>query len=223
MKAGYLIKHLTGTIVFFLILFLSAGRLNYWQGWVYAGTGIFMGLLSYTFLRIDAGLLAERSKPGEGTKQWDKVILGLAFISAVASYITAGLDSGRCHWSPEFPLTVSLAGALLVFTGQLIFLIAQKQNKFFASTVRIQSDRGQTVCDTGLYKIVRHPGYLGTLLQFIGFPLLTGSLWSIIPVMFSAVLFIVRTAMEDRTLLRELKGYREYAAGTRYRIIPYVW
>jgi protein-S-isoprenylcysteine O-methyltransferase Ste14 len=223
MKTSYFIKHVTGTFIFFLIMFISAGRLNYWQGLIYMIIGLIMFLLSYTVLRIDSELLTERSKPGEGTKKWDKLLLGLSFPAAIATYIIAGLDSGRYHWSPNFHFSICLLGIILTILGQLLFLIAQKQNNFFSSTVRIQTDREHTVCETGLYKVVRHPAYLGTIIQFIGFPLLIGSLWSIIPISFSIILFIIRTYMEDKTLKNELRGYLEYSYKTRYKIIPYIW
>ncbi len=223
MILSYPIKHFIGTFIFFIVLFISAGRLNFWQGWIYASIGFFMFLISSTFLRIDSGFLKEIPKTGKGTKRWDKLILGLAFIPAIASQITAGLDSGRYHWSPSFSWSFYLIGAALIFSGQLLYLVAQKQNKFFESTVRIQTERGHTVCDSGVYKIIRHPAYLGIILQFIGFPLLLGSLWSIIPIMFSIILFIIRTNLEDRTLLKELKGYREYTTKTKYKVIPYFW
>jgi protein-S-isoprenylcysteine O-methyltransferase Ste14 len=223
MKTSYLIKHFAGTLVFFSMLFVSACKIDYWQGWVYVIIGLTMGVLNYTALRIDADLLEERSKPGEGTKQWDKMILGLSFLTTISMYIVAGLDSGRYHWSPDFHWSVYLVGAILTATGQLLFLIAQKQNKFFSSTVRIQTDREHTVCETGLYKVVRHPAYMGSIIQSIGFPLLLGSLWSILPISFSIILFVTRTNLEDKTLKNELKGYTDYCKKTRYRLIPYIW
>jgi len=223
MKTNYLIKHVTGTLLFFSILFISAGRIYYWQGLVYLMIGLVMVLLNYTVLRIDAELLKERSKPGEGTKNWDKAILGLSFLMTISMYITAGLDSGRYHWSPDFHWSLYLLGIILTIAGQLLFLIAQKQNKFFSSTVRIQTNREHVVCETGLYKIVRHPAYLGSIIQALGFPILFGSLWSIIPIGLLIILFITRTYLEDQTLKNELKGYPEYADKTRYKIIPYVW
>lgn len=223
MKAGYLIKHLSGTLVFFLVLFVSAGRLDYWQGWVYLAIGLVMFFLSYTVLRPDPGLMDERSKAGEGAKKWDKTILGLSFLTTIAMYIIAGLDSGRYRWSPDFHRSLYVAGAVLTASGQLLFLIAQKQNKFFSSIMRIQTDRGHTVCETGLYRAVRHPAYLGSVIQATGFPLLMGSLWSIIPAGLLIILSVARTWLEDETLKKELKGYSEYAQKTRYKLIPYVW
>lgn len=182
-----------------------------------------MGTLNYTILKPDPELLSERSKPGEGSKKWDKIILGLSLIITIAMYTLAGLDSGRYQWSPDFHWSLYLTGIFLTASGQLLFLIAQKQNLFFSSTVRIQTDRDHTVCDTGLYKIVRHPAYLGSVIQSMGFPLLFGSLWSVIPVVLLIVLHIIRTYLEDKTLKEELRGYFQYSLNTRYKIIPYVW
>ena len=223
MKTSYLIRHFFGTIIFFAVIFVSAGRIDYPQGLIYVSVGLIMAILNYTVLRIDSELLKERSKPGEGTKTWDKAILGLSFLVTISMYIIAGLDSGRFHWSPDFHWSLCLLGIILTASGQLLFLIAQKQNRFFSSTVRIQTDREHVVCDTGLYKTVRHPAYLGSIIQAAGFPLLFGSLWSIIPVSVLITLFIIRTALEDRTLRNELKGYPEYSDKTRYKIIPFIW
>jgi protein-S-isoprenylcysteine O-methyltransferase Ste14 len=223
MKTSYLIKQLIGTFVFFAILFISAGRIDYWQGLVYVAIGLVMFLLNQTLLRVDAELLNERSKPGEGTKKWDKAILGLSLLVTILMYTTAGLDSGRYRWSPDFHWSVCLLGGILTIAGQLLFLIAQKENEFFSSTVRIQTDRGHTVCETGLYRIVRHPAYLGSIIQSLGFPLLLGSLWSLIPITLSIALLITRTGLEDKTLRNELKGYLEYSDKTRFKLIPYVW
>jgi protein-S-isoprenylcysteine O-methyltransferase Ste14 len=223
LKTNYLIKQVSGTCLFFAILFVSAGRIAYWQGLIYVSIGFIMFLLNYTVLRIDPELLEERSKPGEDTKKWDNTILGLSFLVTISMYIIAGLDSGRYHWSPDFHWSIYLLGSILTASGQLLFLIAQKQNNFFSSTVRIQTNREHIVCETGLYKFVRHPAYLGSMIQALGFPLLFGSLWSIIPICLLIILFITRTNLEDKTLKNELKGYPEYAHKTRYKIIPYIW
>jgi len=223
MKTSYILKHFIGTFIFFLILFFSAGKIDYWQGLIYVTIGLIMCTLNYTVLKPDSDLLTERTKPGEGSKKWDKILLGLSFLITITMYTLAGLDSGRYHWSPNFHWSLSLIGIFLTASGQLLFLLAQKQNKFFSSTVRIQTDRDHAVCDIGLYKIVRHPAYLGSIIQLLGFPLLFGSLWSILPVGLLIVLHVTRTYLEDKTLKEELSGYLEYSLNTRYKIIPYVW
>ena len=223
MKTGYLIKHFSGTFIFFAIIFLGAGRIDYWQGLIYVSIGLIMSILNYTALRIDPELLKERSRPGEGTKRWDKIILGFSFLVTISMYLIAGLDSGRFQWSPHFHWSLYLLGIIFTIAGQLLFLIAQKQNRFFSSTVRIQAEREHIVCDTGLYKIVRHPAYLGSIIQASGFPLLFGSLWSLIPVCVLIILLMARTNLEDTTLKNELKGYPEYSRKTRYKIFPGIW
>lgn len=227
MRTNYLIKLFFGSFlyfIFYVILFVCAGRLNYWQGLVYVLIGLIMYvLLKYTDLRIDSELLKERSKIGENTKDWDKIILGLILFVKISMCIVAGLDSGRYYWSPDFHWSIYLLGIILIVSGQLIFLIAQKQNRFFSSTVRIQADRQHVVCESGLYKIVRHPAYMSSVIESLGFPLLLGSLWSVIPICVLIILLFVRTNLEDRTLKNELKGYLEYSAKTRHKIIPYVW
>jgi protein-S-isoprenylcysteine O-methyltransferase Ste14 len=223
LKTSYIIKHLTGSLFFLFILFITAGRIDYWQGWIYVAIGLIMFTLNYTVLKPDFELLVERAKPGEGAKKWDKLLLLSSFLMTIAMYTVAGLDSGRCHWSPDFHLSLCLLGIILTAGGQLLFLFAQKQNRFFSSTVRIQADREHTVCETGLYSIVRHPAYAGSMIQLIGFPLLLGSLWSIIPVSMSIILHIIRTYLEDKTLMKELKGYPEYSNKTRYKIMPCIW
>jgi protein-S-isoprenylcysteine O-methyltransferase Ste14 len=223
MKTSLFIKQAFGTLLFYAIIFVSAGSIFYWQGWTYVIIGFFMIILNFTAFKLDSGLLKERSKPGEGAKAWDKLILGLSFLVTIIIYLIAGLDSGRFHWSPDYHWSVYLLGIILTIAGQLLFLIAQKQNKFFSSTVRIQTDRGHTVCESGLYKVVRHPAYLGLIIQTIGFPFLFGSLWSIIPVSISIGLLLTRTHMEDKTLKNELKGYIEYSGKTRYKLVPYIW
>jgi protein-S-isoprenylcysteine O-methyltransferase Ste14 len=216
-------RHLLATLFFFSIIFISAGRLDYWQGWVYVVVGLLMFILSHSVFRIDEELMVERSKPGENTKNWDKKILGLLFLSSVGMFVVAGLDSGRFNWSPPIDLSLNIVGIILTVAGQLIFIIAQKQNRFFSSTVRIQTERNHAVCDTGLYKVVRHPAYLGSFIQSLGFPLLFGSFWSTIPIGVSIFLLLLRTYLEDKTLMAELAGYIEYAQKVRYRIVPYLW
>jgi protein-S-isoprenylcysteine O-methyltransferase Ste14 len=224
MKTGQLIvKQLIGSFVFYLVIFLSAGRINYWQGWIYAVIGVLMTLISFTVFKMSSELMNERSKPGDGAKKWDKSILGFSALMLIAMFIIAGLDSGRFRWSPDFHWSLFLLGVVLTIAGQLLFIIAQHQNKFFSSLVRIQTERGHVVYKDGLYKIVRHPAYLGNFIQTLGFPLLFGSLWCIIPVAISIILLLIRTHLEDKTLMNELDGYRQYTGKTRYKLIPYIW
>ena len=222
-KVKLLIKGFVTNIVFTAILFTSAGRLNYIQGWIFLSINILSTLMNYFTIQKNNELINERSKPGEGIKSWDKLLLGLSAIIYVIIVVLAGLDSGRFNWSQNFNWIISISGVLLTIIGQVIFLTARSQNKFFSSVVRIQKDRGHVVCDTGLYKIVRHPGYLGMTLSLMALPLITTSIWSIIPTLIAIILLFVRTSLEDKTLKNELDGYIEYTRKTRSKLIPLVW
>ena len=224
MKANQLfIKSLIGTLFFLIVLFISAGRINYWQGWLYASVSIISVFLNSLLLVNNRELAEERAAVKADTKSWDKKILGLSALVLIITYIIAGLDSGRFHWSPEFHWSINTVGLLLIMCGEVIFLAAQRQNKFFSSVVRIQTDRGHTVCDTGIYSIIRHPAYFGMILTAIGIPLILGSLWGFVPSGIAIVLTLIRTSLEDKTLINELPGYREYSHKIRYRLFPYVW
>lgn len=218
-----LIKSLIGTLFFLLILFISAGRINYWQGWLYAIINILSLLLNSLALTNKDELAAERSEIKSGTKSWDKIILSLSAVTLIITYIVAGLDSGRFQWSPGFHWGINATGAILILSGEVIFLMSLMENKFFSSLMRIQTDRGHTVCDTGIYKIVRHPAYFGNIVTVIGIPLILGSVWAFIPSVVAIFLTIIRTSLEDRTLINELDGYSDYSSRTRYRLLPYIW
>ena len=223
MKVKFLIKAFTTTLIFSAILFLCAGKINYFQGWIFLITNLTASLMNFWAIRNDPELITERSKIGVGAKSWDKLILSLSGLTYLTSIVIAGFDSGRFHWSPGFHWSIYILGIALSFIGQVIFLKARKENKFFSSVVRIQTERGHAVCNTGVYGIVRHPGYLGMTISLIALPLITGSLWSIIPILIAIVLLFLRTCFEDEMLKNELSGYNEYAQKTIHRLIPGIW
>ena len=168
-------------------------------------------------------LASERSRPGPGAQAWDKRLLGLGLLLSVAMLITAGLDSGRFHWTPRVPWGWAALGAGLILAGMVLFLRALQENPFFSAVVRVQRERGHSVCDSGPYRIVRHPGNAGMILGTLGFPLLFGSGWSALPALLSVALMVARTRLEDAFLQQELPGYREYQRATRHRLIPGLW
>ncbi len=223
MKTTFLLKTLITTLLFSAIIFLFAGKISYLQGWIFLTTNIITALMNFMAIRNDTELMSERSKVGDGAKSWDKLILGSSALIYLVNIAVAGLDSGRYHWSPDFGWSIYALGVILTIAGQLIFLSARKENKYFSSVVRIQTERGHTVCDTGLYKTVRHPGYSGMIISLAALPLITGSLWSIIPTLAAIVLLFIRTYLEDETLKKELPGYTEYTNKTRRRLIPMIW
>lgn len=222
-KTKFFFKSLIGVMFFIIIMFIAAGTLNYLQGWIYLIVSVFGLVLNIFLIKNNEQLMNERTKPGTNIKNWDKKILGLLALVTIAAYIVAGLDSGRFHWSPDFNIVYCGLGIILVLSGQILFLIAKYQNNFFSSVARIQTEREHSVCDMGLYKIVRHPGYLGMVVSWIGFPFVMGSIYSSIPVLIAILLLIVRTFLEDNMLHYELPGYRDYQQKTKFKLIPFIW
>lgn len=134
----------------------------------------------------------------------------------------AGLDH-RYNWSPDFPLWLIVVGFVLISLGYAFATWAFVENRFFSSVVRIQTERGHVVCDTGPYRFVRHPGYSGNIVALFGIVLALGTVWTLIPTAVALIIAVIRTALEDRTLQDELPGYRDYAQRVRYRLIPWIF
>jgi protein-S-isoprenylcysteine O-methyltransferase Ste14 len=219
------IRMIFGVIMFiglmFAILFISAGRWDYWHGWFYFL--LYSYLEFFTFVIIPSELIKERYKFPPGTKKWDKVIY--LFFTALGNInpLIAALDGGRYHWTGDFPLWVNAVAFIIIFLGYSLTVISLWKNRFFSATVRIQNDRGQYVIDKGLYALIRHPGYAGLIISSIAIPIAMNSLWALIPAGLFALTFIIRTYWEDITLQKELPGYTEYVARVRYRLFPWIW
>jgi protein-S-isoprenylcysteine O-methyltransferase Ste14 len=205
------------------LLFISAGTLAWPMAWVYLGVYVAgVVVTSVALWRTNPELIAERAERRPDTKQWDKNVTLLATPLFFAIYIVCGLDK-RFGWTPPLPPAVQLAALLLYLLGSGLAIWAMVTNAYFATTVRIQDERGHQVVSNGPYRIVRHPGYSGWGLGFLVTPPLLGSLWGLIPAGLNCVAFIIRTALEDRTLQDELAGYRDYAQKVRYRLVPGIW
>ena len=175
-------------------------------------------------------LLAERLGPRKGGKTWDIAIMGLVGLGNIARCIVAGLDV-RYGWTTGMPLALQVIGLVIMVLSYALVVWATGSNAFFSLTVRIQQERGHAVATPlkgvlgtgGPYRFVRHPSYVGGILIEMAVPIMLGSWWALIPGGLDAILFVVRTALEDRTLQKELDGYTAYAERTRYRLLPGVW
>ena len=204
------------------ILFVSAGRVDWYIAWVFLGVYILIVFISLIF--VDPELIEERSHIGPGAKKWDIVLASLTVVFLfLLTFLIAGLDAGRFHWSPPFPVWVQLLGLVIYVMGSVITSWAMITNKFFSSVVRIQTDRDHYVVTDGPYKYVRHPGYTGAIIVSISIPLILGSLWAFIPALIGDCILVIRTVLEDNTLKKELHGYDEYASRVRYRLIHGIW
>jgi protein-S-isoprenylcysteine O-methyltransferase Ste14 len=209
-------------VLTFALLFGFAGRWNYWQGWIYTALTAAVLILMATVLTPNRDLIEERLNPKQGVKGWDKIYYALSTPLYLIGLALGGLDA-RFGWTIGIPLAVYCAGVFIYLLGQAVLLWARYTNNFFSSMVRIQVDRGHTVCRTGPYRFVRHPGYVGGILFTATMGLVLGSWWACIPQALACLLIIWRTALEDRTLRAELPGYAEYATETKYRLLRAVW
>jgi len=223
---SWIVQAALGFVGYSAILFLSAGRLDWVWGWVFLGL-LAAILISHVLILvpINPKLLAERSKGicQEDAKGWDKwIAMFAAGMGTGVSWIVASLDV-RFEWSASVPLALHIGGLVGSILGWALFMWAMGANAFFSEAVRIQEERGHTVVTHGPYRYVRHPGYVGAILALLAMPLLLGSLWALIPAGLAAIGYVVRTALEDRTLQEELDGYEEYAQQTRYRLLPGIW
>jgi protein-S-isoprenylcysteine O-methyltransferase Ste14 len=207
----------------FLLVFLPAGSIFWRPGWVFLAVLVFaFGVSALIIWRVNPVIYRARSRFQPGTKGWDKTLLAIMLPAMVAILPVAAMDSGRFHWSRTPGLAV-LLGYGLVLAGIAGTGWAQAVNPFFEPGVRIQAERHQHVIDSGPYGLVRHPGYIFAILLFCGMALALASWWALVPAMLATALLILRTSWEDRLLQSELPGYSDYAARTRWRLVPGIW
>ncbi|WP_345989870.1 isoprenylcysteine carboxylmethyltransferase family protein [Sulfurimonas sp. HSL1-2] len=209
-----------------LVLLLCGGDWGWWQGWVYSVLIFAAGIGGRYFAeKRHPGILAERAsmEKAKSAKPWDKILAPLMALSlSFPLVIVAGLDH-RYGWTPLMPVWLNILGLVLIVLGYAFAAWAIVENRFFATTVRIQTERGHTVCDSGPYTFVRHPGYAGNLLALAGIIVALDSLWTLIPAAAALVIAVIRTALEDRTLQEELPGYPDYAERVRYHLFPGIY
>ncbi len=206
------------------VLFGSAGHWVWIRGWICLV--IYLGGVSTAAAigkRYNPTLPEARAKlVRSDTKHFDKVILAIYYPLTYVQIAIAGLDAKRFHWT-HMPFAFVYVGGALFIVAMVFVGSVMATNRFAEATVRIQTDRGHTVCDSGPYRFVRHPMYVGAILMYISTPLILGSLWALAVGAAIIAVLVCRTALEDRTLRRELSGYAEFANRTRYRLMPGVW
>ena len=209
-----------------LALMACAGDFSWCQAWVYSLVVFAAGVGGRIWSEFQhPGLMTERVKFGKASdvKHWDKILSPLmSFSVGFPMVIVAGLDH-RFNWTTPFALWVNLVGLLIVVLGYAVVIWAMIVNSFFSSVVRIQKERGHAVCDTGPYRIIRHPGYAGNLVALFGIVMALDSLWALIPTIAALAIVLIRTALEDQTLQLELPGYREYTCRVHYRLFPGIY
>jgi protein-S-isoprenylcysteine O-methyltransferase Ste14 len=210
--------------LFGVVLFLPAETLAWPSAW--AMLAVYTGGMLLTNLWLIArrpGLAKERLVIPRNAERWDlRLISVVNFLLLGVMLPLAGLDH-RLGGSPPLPPAISLF-ALLSFAASFLFLAGLMAiNEFFSSAVRLQSERGQIPVRRGPYRVIRHPGYLAMILQFLSIPVALGSLWALLPALAAGAVYVFRTIREDRFLLDNLPGYAEYAGIVTRRLIPGIW
>lgn len=214
-----LVKYVGGLIAVGALVFIPAGTVHFLNGWIFMGI-LFIPMLiaGIVLLTRNPGLLEKRLNAKEKQKGQSLVILlsGLMFL---AGFIVSGLGY-RFHWH-QIPLWGSIAASILFLLGYILYAEVLRENTFLSRTVEVQEN--QTVVDTGLYGVIRHPMYTATLLLFMTMPLILGSLHGFIIFLVYPFIIARRIKGEEVFLERELAGYREYKQKVKYRLIPFVW
>ena len=222
-KRRLLVTLLALPVCFALCMVLLVLNLSWTKGRIFIF--VFLGLAAVAFAclwRVNPEVLVARRQAHRRTKRWDGLLLCFFFPAVFSIAVVADLDDWHFHWFPV-PWWVCVSGYVLVFVGTGIATWAEAVNKFFERTVRIQTERGHKVIDTGPYTIMRHPGYVSGFFTFPGMALSLGSLWALIPACIAILVLILRAQWEDQTLQVELPGYKEYTERVRYKLIPGVW
>jgi protein-S-isoprenylcysteine O-methyltransferase Ste14 len=220
----WLVREIMGVIIVAVMLFWSAGSWNWGWAWALVAVyGLWVAANAILLIPRQPEMLAERAQRNiSGMKSWDKILISLIGLSTLVKYILAGFDI-RYGWSAPLPIWLHVLALLISAFGYALGTWAMVENAYFSLVVRIQDDRGHQVCNTGPYRFVRHPGYLGTLLFELFVPILLGSWWALIPGVITSLLTIIRTGFEDNALQEELAGYSEFSRETKFRLVPGLW
>jgi protein-S-isoprenylcysteine O-methyltransferase Ste14 len=206
------------------LLFGLAGRFHWPAAWWFIGILTATCILGVPWLAThDPDLMRERmSKPTDSVPTWDRRLIAVYRWLIVAMFVTAALDAGQYRWS-RVPLVLQMIGGIAVATSFVVIWRVIAVNHFAAAYARLQPDRGQLVVQSGPYRIVRHPMYTAIIGFVFGTALLLGSWLALVFAGLIAVLFVIRTRLEDRMLSAGLEGYRAYTSRVTSRLIPGVW
>ena len=214
-----MVKFTCGLLLVGLLIFLPAGTVAYAYGWLLIGL-LFgpMLIAGFVMLARSPDLLKKRLdvKEKQGAQKGVVAVAGLMFI---AGFVVAGLDF-RFGWS-QMPTWVVIAASALFLAPYALYAEVLRENAYLSRTVKVED--GQTVVDTGLYGIVRHPMYAVTILLFLMMPLVLGSWYALIPFAVYPAVIVVRLKDEEALLTKELPGYEAYKQKVKYRLIPFIW
>ena len=214
-----LTKFACGLLMVGVLIFLPAGTLRYTYGWLLVAL-LFIPMLIAGFVMLAKNPEFLRKRLDAKEKQAaQKGVLAVSGLMFIGGFVVAGLDF-RFGWS-RMPAWVVVTAAVLFLVAYALYAEVMRENTYLSRTIKVE--QGQTVVDTGLYSIVRHPMYAVTILLFLMIPLILGSWYGLIAFGFYPAIIIVRLKNEEELLTRELPGYEAYKKKVKYRLIPFVW
>jgi protein-S-isoprenylcysteine O-methyltransferase Ste14 len=207
-----------------MVLWLS-GDWHWVEGWIFGvWLVVFVGGSALWLYYRDPALMAERTRmPGTGGESRSDMAILIGLKAGFVAWMVLPPLELRFGWTPRLPMWSEVCGGILLLAGSGLIFRALTDNTFVSQLVRIQSERGQHVVDTGIYGLVRHPMYLGGCLMNLGGGLLLGSVVGLLVGVACSLLLVVRIFGEEKLLARNLEGYQEYLGKVRYRLLPHVW
>ena len=214
-----LFKFLCGVVLVGVLVFLPAGTMAFWNGWLLMGLLFVPMLLAGIVMMIKSPELLRKRLDVKEKQRDQSAVVKLSGLMFVVGFIVAGLDE-RFAWS-RMPLWVVIAAAAVFLAAYILYAEVLRENAYLSRTIEVQEN--QTVIDTGLYGIVRHPMYSATLLLFLSMPLILGSIYALLVFLAYPLIIAKRIKGEEAFLEKELAGYREYKRKVPYRLIPFVW
>ena len=212
-------KFTLGVILVGLLIFLPAGSIEYWNGWLFIGVLFIPMFIAGIVMMIKSpSLLKSRLNAKEKEKEQRKVVAisGLMFL---IGFIIAGLNF-RYSWI-ILPIPIVIIGTIIFLLSYITYAEVLRENVFLSRTIEVTEN--QKVIDTGLYGIVRHPMYTATIFLFLSMPLILGSIITFIIFLIYPFVIAKRIKNEEEVLEKELKGYKDYKKKVKYKMIPFIW
>jgi len=200
-------------------VFIPAGTLKFWQGWVYLALWIIPTRMAFAYFYTHDPELVERRLQRKEEVREQRIIMEFFRPAGAVIFMLTGLDH-RFGWSHS-PLWLTILGQAGFLGGYLMMLWIMYVNRFAAATIQVEP--GQPLISSGPYGVVRHPMYLGASLLFLFTPLALGSYWTLPAFVLVVPILVLRLLNEEKVLRQELPGYSEYCQGTRFRLVPFVW
>ena len=214
-----LFKYAAGLLAVGLLIFLPAGTLRFPRGWLFLSV-LFLPMLvmGLVMLKKTPDLL-KRRLDGKEEEQTQRLVVALSALMFLAGFVLCGLDF-RFDLT-QIPHPVSWAAAAVFLIGYAMYGEVMRENSYLSRTVKVEAE--QTVIDTGLYGVIRHPMYTATVLMFVMIPLILGSLAALPVFLVYPVLIVRRIGNEEKVLKAELDGYADYCTRVKYRLLPHIW